>query len=322
MQNYRQGPDGRSARLLLWAERLLVIVGTAMLVWCGALVVDAIIAQRSARSEFETALLVNSVASPPALKAVAVVPPRMRTVNTGSPIAALSIPRIQLSAIVLHGSDAQTLRRGPGHLENTAFPGEPGNVVIAGHRDSFFWSLQNIHLGDDIYLATRDGPMQYRVTSARVVNPRDVSVLAPTDDAVLTLITCYPFWAIGPAPDRFVVRAIRVGGPSGVPANARNQPPLEPAGSAALEALGASESVPMAVGRVADDESVVRQTVGRYLRMQGAKLVTCDVPFSDDRATADCNSVAVMESEQEPRERTFILERSSDAWAIRSIALK
>ena len=322
MRNYRQGPSGRGARLLLCAERLLVIAGSAMLVWCAALVVDAFIAQRSARSEFETALLASGVASPPALEEVAVVPPRVRTVDRGSPIAALSIPRIQLSAMVLHGSDAQTLRRGPGHLENTAFPGEPGNVVIAGHRDSFFWSLQNIHLGDDIFLDTRDGPLQYRVTSVRVVKPRDVSVLAPTDEAVLTLITCYPFWVIGPAPDRFVVRAIRVGGPSAALAKARNESPLEPAGSAALEALAASESVPVAVGRVADDESVVRQTVGRYLRMQGAKLVTCDVTFSDDRATADCNSVAVMASEQEPRERTFILERSSEAWAIRSIALK
>lgn len=335
MRNYGQGPGSRVARLLLWAERLLVIAGTAMLVWCAALVVDAIIAQRNARSEFETALLANRVPSPPAVEKVAVVPRRARTVDRGSPIAALSIPRIQLSAMVLHGSDAQTLRRGPGHLENTAFPGEPGNVVIAGHRDSFFWSLQNVHLGDDIFLDTRDGPLQYRVTSVRVVKPRDVSVLATTDEAVLTLITCYPFWVIGPAPDRFVVRAIRAGGPSAAPAKTRNESPPEPAPSAALEALAESDLIPAAVGRVTDDESVVRQAVGRYLRMLGAQLVTrddfrldgplaftCDVTFSDDRAIADCNSVALMASEEEPRGRIFTLEHSGDAWAIKSIALK
>src|SRR5512133_3933567 len=107
MRNYRQGASGRSARLLLWAEHLLVFAGTAMLVWCAAVVVDAIIAQRSARSEVETALLARSVASAPALKAVAVVRPRVRPVAAGSPIAALSIPRIRLSAMVLHGSDAR-----------------------------------------------------------------------------------------------------------------------------------------------------------------------------------------------------------------------
>jgi sortase A len=321
MRNYRQAAGGRSARLLLWVEHLLVIAGTAMLVWCAAVVVDAIIAQRWARSEFETAVLATSVATPPALKAVAVAAPRVRTIDAGAPIAALSIPRIGLSAMVLHGSDAQTLRRGPGHLENTAFPGEPGNVVIAGHRDSFFWMLQNIRLRDDIFFDTSDGPVQYRVTSVRLVNPRDVSVLAPTDDAVLTLITCYPFWAIGPAPDRFVVRAIRVGWPAAAPARPRNEPPLEPAGSATPEALAPSESVPMAVSSVADDDSVVRQTIERYLRMHGAKLVTCDVTFSDDGATADCSSVALIASD-ERRERIFTLERSSDAWAIRSITLK
>ncbi|MBI4266611.1 MAG: class D sortase [Acidobacteria bacterium] len=119
---------------------------------------------------------------------------------------------MQLSAVVLHGSDAQTLRRAPGHLENTALPGESGNVVIAGHRDSFFWPLRNVQLGDDIFLETADRRFHYRVTSVRVVSPRDVHVLAPTDTPMLTLITCYPFWVFGNAPDRFVVRAAAVQG--------------------------------------------------------------------------------------------------------------
>ena len=300
MTTQRMELSGAPRRLLLWLERLLIIVGTAMLVWCAALVADALIAQRNARSAFETALLARTVAVPSALDEMTVVAPAplLRAVERGSPIAALSIPRIHLSAMVLHGSDAQTLRRGPGHLENTAFPGKPGNVVIAGHRDSFFWSLQNIHLGDAIFLDTGEGPSEYRVVSARVVNPSDISVLASTDEPVLTLITCYPFSVLGPAPDRFVVRAMRVDEPSATTDQPHAQRPLEPA--PALDTVGPSPSV----GRGSDDRSLAQEAIGRYLRIQGARLVTktdfrfggspafiCDITFSDDRAIADCNAV-------------------------------
>jgi sortase A len=323
-----------AGRLLLWMQRLLVIAGTAMLTWSAALAADALIAQHSARTAFETAVLARRVAVPSSLDALKVVAPApvVRTIEKGSPIAALSIPRIHLSAMVLHGSDPQTLRRGPGHLENTAFPGEPGNVVIAGHRDSFFWPLQSIHLGDDIFLDTSEGPLQYRAASARVVTPNDISVLAPTDEPVLTLITCYPFSVLGPAPDRFVVRATRVGGPSAAAVEPRNQAVLEPARPAALDTIGANDSG--SVGRLGgDDQSLVQEAVGSYLRIQGARLATrrnihyggstaftCDITFSDDRAIADCN--APLSSEQEPKGRIFTLERSDNAWAIKSVVLK
>jgi sortase A len=318
-------------RLLLWLERVLIIAGTALLAWTAALVADALIAQRNARSAFETALLARTVAVPSALDEMRIVAPAslLRAVERGSPIAALSIPRIHLSAMVLHGSDAQTLRRGPGHLEKTAFPGEPGNVVIAGHRDTFFWSLQNIHLGDDVFLDTSEGPSQYRVTSARVVNANEVSVLAPTDEPVLTLITCYPFSVLGPAPDRFVVRARRVDKPSAAPVEVLPAP----ARPASIDTIGAIESI--SADRPSDDQSLVQEAVGRYLRIQGARLVTrtdvrfggspaftCDITFSDDRAVADCSTVAPSSSAQEPNGRIFTLERSDDAWAIRSVALK
>lgn len=321
--------------LLLWLERLLIIAGTAMLAWSAAIVADAVIAQRNARSAFETASLARTVAVPSAPDDMTVVshPPVVRAVERGSPIAALSIPRIHLSAMVLHGSDAQTLRRGPGHLENTAFPGEPGNVVIAGHRDTFFWSLQNIHLGDDIFLDTSEGPSQYRVTSARVVNPNEVSVLAPTHEPVLTLITCYPFSVLGPAPDRFVVRAKRVDTPSAAPVETPTEVLPEPARSTSIDVIGANE--PISPDRASDDQSLVQEAVGRYLRIQGARLVTrtdvrfgaapafiCDIAFSDDRAIADCNAVTPSSSAQEPNGRIFALERSDDAWAIRSVVLK
>jgi sortase A len=87
-------------------------------------------------------------------------------------------------------------------------------VVIAGHRDTFFRPLRHVKAGDEIVVDTPQARFQYRVTSLHIVHPQDVSVLEPTGDPVLTLITCYPFWVLGPAPDRFVVRAIRVFGPT------------------------------------------------------------------------------------------------------------
>ena len=141
--------------------------------------------------------------SPPAL-----LPPRSSVmVKAGTPLAELSIPRIGLSAVVLEGSDDHTLRAGPGHIETTPRPGESGNVAIAGHRDSFFRPLRDVQVGDDILLDTPTSRVHYRVSSYSVVNSSEVSVLGPTRDNVLTLVTCFPFQFIGSAPDRFIVRA-------------------------------------------------------------------------------------------------------------------
>lgn len=326
--------DSRGARLLLWAERLLVIAGAATLIWCAVLVSDAVIAQRSARSSLETVLLAERPLWPPALEPATALVPREPTVHTGSPIAALSIPRVQLSAVVLHGSDAQTLRRGPGHLENTAFPGESGNVVIAGHRDSFFWPLRNIQPGDDIFLDTPEGQFHYRVTLLRVVNPHDVSVLAATNEPMLTLITCYPFWVLGNAPDRFVVRAAAV--LDGTPAPLASDPtPLRESIDVPLvEELVAHESAALETNAVPDDEVLVRQAVERYRLTYNARLIsrhetlsdpltfqTCEVAMTDDRATATCHSTVQPSSNVEPHGRTFMLERADGAWAIKSIVL-
>jgi sortase A len=198
--------SSRRVRLLAWAERLLLTAGVAALIWCAVVIGDAVVAQRVARSSLEATAVVERPVRPPAPASVSDALPAVPPAR-GSAIGTLSIPRVDLSAVVLHGSDAQTLRRGPGHLENTALPGESGNVVVAGHRDSFFWPLRNIQLGDDIFIDTPEGQFRYRVASVRVVNRYDVSVLGATDEPVLTLITCYPFWVLGNAPDRFVVRA-------------------------------------------------------------------------------------------------------------------
>jgi sortase A len=201
------GARRRRAGVLRWAAGLLVIAGIATLAWCGVLLTDAYIAQQLARQSLDTIVEVAR----PQISALGRTQTARSPVRRGGAIAVLSIPRVELSAVVLHGSDEQTLRRGPGHLEGTAMPGEAGNAVVAGHRDSFFRPLQQVRLGDDVFVDSTHGRLQYRVTSLTVVQPRDLSVLAPTDGEVLTLITCYPFWLLGNAPERFVVRATRVG---------------------------------------------------------------------------------------------------------------
>src|SRR5207344_2603970 len=118
------------------------------------------------------------------------------------------IPKIRLEVAVLPGTDDHTLDRGAGHIEDTPQPGAAGNSGIAGHRDGFFRGLQDIAAGDAIELDTLEGTHVYRVERTWVVEPEDVSVLDPTPTRALTLVTCYPFYFVGPAPKRFIVRAM------------------------------------------------------------------------------------------------------------------
>jgi sortase A len=127
-----------------------------------------------------------------------------------APLAVLRIPKIGLEVPVLPGTDDRTLDRGLGHIEDTARPGTDGNAGIAGHRDGFFRGLKDIAAGDVIELDTIQGKDTYRVERTWVVEPEDVSVLDPTPTRSLTLVTCYPFYFVGSAPRRFIVRASRV----------------------------------------------------------------------------------------------------------------
>jgi len=122
----------------------------------------------------------------------------------------IRISSIGLSAMILEGVDQKTLRRAVGHFPGTALPGQPGNVVLTGHRDTFFRALRNISEGDEIILETFDGAYRYRVDLAQVVDPGHTEVLNGSDDAILTLVTCYPFVFVGPAPQRYIVRAHRI----------------------------------------------------------------------------------------------------------------
>jgi sortase A len=123
----------------------------------------------------------------------------------------LEIPRLDLSVVVAEGIDRRTLRRAAGHVPGTAAPGGPGNAAIAGHRDGVFRPLEGAARDDLVVFETPAGRFRYRVKSVAVVPPGATHLLAPTAEPTLTLITCYPFTFLGPAPDRFVVRAERLG---------------------------------------------------------------------------------------------------------------
>ncbi len=117
----------------------------------------------------------------------------------------LSAPKINLASVVVEGTDNRSLRLGPGHMTDTPQPGEDGNAVISGHRDTFFRHLNELQAGDEVLVQRGGKTFHYKVTGKRVVEPTDVAVIAPTKDPEMTLITCYPTYYIGPAPKRLVV---------------------------------------------------------------------------------------------------------------------
>lgn len=117
----------------------------------------------------------------------------------------LVIPKIDLDAIVVEGTSSHQLKIGPGHILNTALPGESGNAVISAHRDTFFRHIYELSKGDEILVRRNGTVLRYVVTGKKIVDPEDLSVLHQTKDPELTLITCYPTYYIGPAPERLVV---------------------------------------------------------------------------------------------------------------------
>jgi len=133
-----------------------------------------------------------------------------RAIGPGDPIGVIEIPRLGLSSVVLESDDTEALLFGVGHLADTPLPWRGGNSVFAAHRDTFFRGLGDIKRNDVIRFRAGDRELSYRVRQTKIVKPTDVEVLAPTKSATLTLITCYPFHYVGPAPKRFIVRAERV----------------------------------------------------------------------------------------------------------------
>jgi sortase A len=222
-------------RCLRWTERVLLVTGMTALGLAGETILEAKITQSYQSYCLEQALrhrpfspagfalqtFRQSQEKTPQGQPVAfaggttrrqatALPPRAQ-IRPGSPIGLLKVPRLGISVIVFEGSDQHTLRLGAGHIEHTALPGEPGNLGIAGHRDTFFRSLKDIRRNDRITITTPLGSFEYRVQFTQIVKPTDTSVLAPSSMVSLTLVTCYPFYFVGSAPERFIVRAIETG---------------------------------------------------------------------------------------------------------------
>jgi len=213
----------RTQSFLGWSQCLFFAIGILALSYVSFVLFDAGLYQAYQTWRFERALKKNgqSISNGqrldlPIFPKVLEETKRTRTENLGvegregSPLGRIEISRIGLAAIILEGMDDKTLRRAVGHLPGTPLPGRSGNVAIAGHRDTFFRPLRSIRKDDEIKLATLNGSYLYRVDSTKIVEPEDIQMLEASNDAILTLVTCYPFNFVGSAPKRFIVRARRV----------------------------------------------------------------------------------------------------------------
>jgi len=188
----------RRARVWLRVfQYFFLVAGIAMLGYCAYAWLDARVYQRNEERSFEE----MTHSAPPRLPGK--VPPPVPHAVLGK----IDIQQVGISAMIAEGVDHGTLKRAVGHIPGTALPGEDGNIVLAAHRDTFFRPLRNIQKGDEIALTTWNGAFRYRVESIQVVGPDDVGVLQPTSLPTLTLVTCYPFYFVGSAPKRFIVRA-------------------------------------------------------------------------------------------------------------------
>jgi sortase A len=204
-------PRDAQKQTLQWLRRILFTCGALTLGYCAFVLLDAWIFEQRQTSNLEHLLRDGRAQSDRSLPAEpATAPKEWPATAANGLIGRLEIPRVGLSAVVVEGTAKTALRRAAGHIEGTAVPGQPGNIGIAAHRDTFFRPLRNVRLNDIVRLTTPRGEYDYRVVSTRVVSPEEVSVLDPSKQEILTLVSCYPFYFVGPAPDRFIVRAERV----------------------------------------------------------------------------------------------------------------
>jgi LPXTG-site transpeptidase (sortase) family protein len=191
-------------------------------------------------------------------------------------VGRLEIPRVGLSVVVLDGDDERTLLLGAGRVPGTSRAGGTGNLVISGHRDTFFRPLREVRKGDQIRVTTLDGVYPYVVKWTSVVDPSDTGVLADTPEPSLTLVTCYPFQFVGPAPQRFVVRARLAAGD-------QSQDPGEPLPDVRPSLILARQRPPDAAARTVP---VVDRTAGPDESKEAAPAETRPAPPIDRPAAA------------------------------------
>jgi sortase A len=194
---------------------LLLVLGTGLLVYVAHAYWGMYQEQKDLSNEWE--LQAAALEHHAAAAARSALPAPRKTRKIASQISSQAmltrvvIPSIDLDAIMVEGVSKRQLAKGPGHMKETAAPGERGNAVITGHRDTFFRHIHELNPGDDILIRRQGRVFRYQVTGKKIVWPQDVGVLDPTPDAELTLITCYPTYYIGPAPKRLVVFSRLVG---------------------------------------------------------------------------------------------------------------
>lgn len=188
-------PHRRKSALARAAYLVFLTCGVFALAYCGYVVAAAHFYQEIQRSRFESSRPVEE----------------HHAVLEGNAIGEMRVGRLGMDVIFVQGDSPKILRRAVGHISETALPGEPGNVVLTAHRDSFFRPLRDIRQGDTIELKTLDGEFAYQVDWTEAVSPSDIEVLQSSNENTLTLVTCFPFYYVGPAPKRFIVRAHQIG---------------------------------------------------------------------------------------------------------------
>jgi len=223
------------SRATKWIERCLWAVGLLALGTCGYVWLDARHKQAEGSQELDRRIHAQTVTkSGPA---------------PGDLVGRLEISRLGMSAIVFEGTDEPVLQRGVGHMAGSPLPGDKGNVVLAGHRDTFFRALRNVHEGDLITMTTETGTRRYAVESTSVVDPDQTAALDPTLSSTLTLVTCYPFRYIGNAPQRFIVRSREVSEVAQAPV----EPPRKKPVARRRKPVVHSQIEPVALNEPADD---------------------------------------------------------------------
>jgi sortase A len=233
-----------SPRIRNWSSIALCAVGIGLLAYAAWVMIEAHVFQDRLARRLEAAGSADSVSS--VLQEASAT--RLEATASGL-VGRFDIPRLGLSAMILEGVGDRALGRGIGHVPGTAFPGEPGNVGLAAHRDTYFRRLKDIAPGDRVHVRTLDGTFPYEVEWTRVVDPSRAELLHPTVRPSLTLVTCYPFHWVGNAPQRFVVRCRPLGAVPGAesppeniavaPARATRTPPTNSAPAEDLLDAGA-----------------------------------------------------------------------------------
>jgi len=194
----------RKERVVVWSQYALIAAGLSALAYCAITFGEATRYQALAREQVRKATVAPVE---PITARSSVAASTSKQVFSGAPLGRIDVPRAHISVMFAEGTSPTVLRVAVGHLSGTALPGQAGNIVLAAHRDTFFRHLGKLKTGDVIRLTASGRQYVYTVTFTDIVSPNETWVLEPSAGQSLTMVTCYPFYYVGPAPKRFVVRA-------------------------------------------------------------------------------------------------------------------